>query len=111
VKRYFDKKKRGIAKGERVGEVIEEKFIQGVFHPRPETQGDTGCVDGSLQGGHASPHCVRRRFIGTFDEVGSAVNLPETGRGEDAGHLEGFLQVGGAVIESGEYVAVVVDHF
>ena len=104
----FDEEQLRFAEGERVVQQLGKVFVQVVFGSGDKLQGDRFCGNLHLELLCPLPDSGSAAFVGPLDQVRGAADCGESGGAEGPRHRDRFLQGGGAVVDSGKEVAVVV---
>jgi hypothetical protein len=76
-----------------------------------ELQGNALTIEFLLQSRYRHLHGGRSIVVNAADTVGCTINLPKAGTSQQSSQFDSLVQIPATVIETGKYVAMVVDHF
>ena len=97
-----------LAQGQRIFQIIEEKFVQIVLTAGKEQKVDILILQPCLQSGERCPDRTVVRIEAALDQVRRAIDTGETCFSQGRRHFHGLVHGGRAVVQAGEKMAVPV---
>ena len=98
-----------LAQGQRIFQIVEEKFVQVVLPAGKEQEVDVFILQPGLQSGKRFPDRTVVRIEAALDQVRRAIDTGEADFSQGRRHFHGLVHGGRTIVQAGEKMAVPVD--